>query len=540
MSHASQPIQPVQAAGKSMKEQSENVWLTAVSRNYHIYAVIVLAFAFHALTIRGGHPWNGDFALNVLHAINIATGHPYTDTGYVYNPHDPLLAPGAYPPLFPLFLAPVYKLFGLDLHAMRVAGLLVFSVFLLVFHRYVLYRLDSRLAQFAAVTAMAFSPWVWAAKDQILPDFLFMLSTYTAVLFIDRRYMDAEQERGNYLPGAVTGLLVYLSYATRILGILLMPAVLILDMLKTRRIRRSSLVAVVVFAVLYLAQNLWIGSGQSYLDSFVDSLKNRPQSTSVSVQQGENVRRIEPGKVVRDTVARVIRHIDYYHQAISAYWTSGVSRIIDNALYLVSGLLALAGFIGLLRREGPSCGDVFLVLYVLVLLPVPFVQDRYLLPLIPLYLVYIFRGVEFVQASGYLPGRAWLAAGTLLVVITSYAGSYSLKNFGDFVNSVDKEQSTELFEFIRTQTPRDSLVVFRKPRILALYSGRRSMMYYWADDPFELRDFLVQAGATYVVLDKESSGIKDDDYLVDWSVRCAENLTPVFENSDFRVFRFSG
>ena len=475
----------------------------------------------------------------MVHAINIATGHQYSDTGYIYNPYVPLMSPGAYPPIFPLFLAPVYKLFGFDLHAMKVAGLVAFSVFLLVFHRYAVARLDSGIAQFAVVTAMAFSPWAWVAKDQILPDFLFMLSIYTAVLFVDRQYAVDRLRSENYLKAAVTGLLIYLSYATRVLGVLLVPAILILDILKVRTIRRSSLVAIAVFAAMYFAQGAWIGSGQSYLNSYVDSLKTEPLESIDSVTHKDTASRIDVEKVVRDTARRVVRHVEYYHQAMSAYWTSGVSRMIDNILYVLTGLLAVAGFIALLRTR-PSSGDFFLVLYVLVLLPVPFLQDRYLLPLIPLYLIYIFRGVEYVQAKIYLPGRAWLAAGTLLVVMVSYAGSYSLKSFDDFANGVEKKESIEMFEFIRTHTPQDSLVIFRKPRILTLYTGRRSMIYYWADDPFEMRDFLLEVGASYVVLDKEGSGIADDDYLSKWVERCAVNLTPVFENADFRVYRFSG
>jgi len=95
--------------------------------------VIAIAIVFHIATIRSGHLWEGDFALYTAHAINIANGLPFADTGYIFNPENPFLAPKSYPPVFPMFLAPVYKLFGLNLYAIKIANILAFALFLLVF-----------------------------------------------------------------------------------------------------------------------------------------------------------------------------------------------------------------------------------------------------------------------------------------------------------------------------------------------------------------------------------------------------------------------
>src|SRR6266404_7192237 len=91
-----------------------------------VVTLILTIGAFYIATIREGQVWGDDFALYIHHAKNIAYAHSYADTGYVYNPHYPVLGPKAYPPLFPLLLAPVYRVMGLNLTSMKVLNILFF------------------------------------------------------------------------------------------------------------------------------------------------------------------------------------------------------------------------------------------------------------------------------------------------------------------------------------------------------------------------------------------------------------------------------
>ena len=74
-------------------------------------AVLLLIFLLHYDTIRPGLDWGDDFAIYLSHALNITRLHPYADTGYIVNPYFPSYAPQAYPPGFPLLLAPLLMLF---------------------------------------------------------------------------------------------------------------------------------------------------------------------------------------------------------------------------------------------------------------------------------------------------------------------------------------------------------------------------------------------------------------------------------------------
>ncbi len=73
-----------------------------------LVAVIAAVYLTH---VTPGHVFvNDDFAAYVMQAANLVEGRPYTAINYVPNPKALWLAPAnGYPPVYPLLLAPVYK-----------------------------------------------------------------------------------------------------------------------------------------------------------------------------------------------------------------------------------------------------------------------------------------------------------------------------------------------------------------------------------------------------------------------------------------------
>ena len=99
----------------------------ASSVNPQLACLLAAIALFYMATIRPGHIWGDDFAMYVHHAQNIVKGRPYAATGYLFNPHAPV-SPRMYPPVFPFFLVPIYRLFGLNLIPMKLEQV-VFFVF---------------------------------------------------------------------------------------------------------------------------------------------------------------------------------------------------------------------------------------------------------------------------------------------------------------------------------------------------------------------------------------------------------------------------
>jgi hypothetical protein len=212
-------------------------------------------------------------------------------------------------------------------------------------------------------------------------------------------------------------------------------------------------------------------------------------------------------------------------------------------LLLMTGL-AVAGFLDLIIRT-PSMGDYFLLTYVLVLLVVPFSQQRYLLPLMPLYLLYICRATEQIgrlaaRTAGRLHTRARHVAPAIvgMVFAASYASSYLLSDAGVIERGVESSDSRELFEFIRQNTPQDSFLAFYKPRPLALFTGRHATRYHWEPDGEKLWRELLEMGISHIVLPKYIDPERHSDYIFPAAVeRYRANLELLFENRNFVVYR---
>ena len=94
-----------------------------------IVAIVFVISICYLVSLNPGHVFvNDDFAAYIMHAKNLVEGHPYSDIRYIPNPDAMWLSPATgYPPVYPAILAPVYRMFGLDLQVMKIATVSVFS-----------------------------------------------------------------------------------------------------------------------------------------------------------------------------------------------------------------------------------------------------------------------------------------------------------------------------------------------------------------------------------------------------------------------------
>src|SRR4051812_42341810 len=154
-------------------------------RQLLIPAAVALVATVHLATLRPGHEWGDDFSLYVAHARNLAEGRPYADTGYLYNPNFPSLSPRTYPPVFPLLLAPVYAVFGLDLAAMKAFVVLLFTA-LLGLLAVILRRRLSAPYVVACLLLFGLNPYVWQHKDRLLSEVPFLLFAYLSLFLAEK------------------------------------------------------------------------------------------------------------------------------------------------------------------------------------------------------------------------------------------------------------------------------------------------------------------------------------------------------------------
>ena len=127
----------------------------------------------------------GDSSMYIMHAANMAEGKKYSDTCYSFNPENPYTGPKSYPPLYPLFLTPVYKSLGLNFTAMKIENVFFFACFLYVLFLFFRLKLNAVYA-LIALPVIGLNPRFWAFKEMVYADFLFCFIIYMIFYFYER------------------------------------------------------------------------------------------------------------------------------------------------------------------------------------------------------------------------------------------------------------------------------------------------------------------------------------------------------------------
>jgi len=230
--------------------------LVSTNKEYiKIYAVILSLCLFYFLTIRDGHNFGGDFSMYIHHAKNIVDGTKYQDTGYIYNPSYPSLSPKSYPPIFPVLLAPIYYFFGLNLNAMKAELIIFFMLSLYVIFLNFKSKIPTiYLPLFIAI--IGFNNYFWRFKDNVLSDIPFLLFTYFTLFSIAQGYKSYLEHRLKKIYPIIIGVLLYLSYGTRSIGIVLLPSIFIFELLRFKKLTKISVISSVIF--LFLAVSCYV------------------------------------------------------------------------------------------------------------------------------------------------------------------------------------------------------------------------------------------------------------------------------------------
>lgn len=464
-----------------------------------ITVLILIIGTFYVLTIRDGHDWGDDFAMYIHHAKNIAEGIQYDRVGYIPNPAFPSYSPTAFPPVFPLLLTPVYFCFGLNLTAMKIEIVVLLMAFLFTF--YFIFRRDLPFQYLASVIALVgLTPYLWDFKDQILSDLPFLAILFAGLYFINKAYQLDQSTKKRALLGVAIVLSTYLAYGTRTVGIVLIPCLLIYELIKTRSLSRFAMLTTLASLSLILSQGLLMSFGYS---SF---------------------------PLLGSNLAALVSNANAYGQTLRLVWNSGYSDVFDQVLFFFLLALGLWGY-WCRMRDGITCFEVFVPLYAAFILVWPYLQGRYVIPLIPMVLFYSFVGIVKTPILKRRVFERTTAVVLVLLIMISYCGQYSRANFGPISEGVGRETSVQMFNFIVNNTDSSDVFICRKPRAFALFTGRSATVYRPGQDDGELWSFAQSIGAKYLVV-----GPVDSAGIMTFIGRYQNNLEVVYTNAEFTMY----
>ena len=465
--------------------------------------------------------WGDDWAQYIMHARAITQGRAYSDIGYVWSIYAPLIGPPAYPPGTAFVLAPFFLAFGYSTEIASFSMAACFGLFLLAFYAF-LSRLGSRQIALATLVFVALNPVFWRNAQSVGSDNPYLMFCYFALLVATLR----EGAHGllailGY--SVLLGILISLAYLTRDVGIILLFSVITVDLVRWRQLAARALPMLTIFVLSAFWQGQLLASTKAYdYDQIVFSML---------------------GTDILGNIVRFFNDFRFY-----AYLGGHLDAVTGGAFLMFS-------VVGCSQSLRPSVSElqrparlvftrllsaarsvplhfIFVTGNVLFLFLLPFDQGgRYLRPFAPILMWY---AVIAASALTRLSGRPRVAGGCLaLAVGVLTVGTYIINDnprLGLQAPSSPEARAAAVNRLV----PKDEIVVFAKPRAMALFSGRKSIG--WPSTVYSHWDeILAQQGLVDFVISNELSLPGEDKESIE-DVRKRTRPITMFRNKQFTLY----
>ncbi len=415
-----------------------------IKPTHWLVGIVLLSAFLISKVLQDGHHWGGDFSLYIQQTEQIAKGQALNDL-YDWNKvsmqnSSEVMGPYLYPNGFPLLLSTVYMLFGIDFIAMKVFCSLFFLMALPLI--YILFRpyFDSNVLPLLLAAFVAFNFYFIVFSNSIMSDFPFFfccLATFN--------WMASKNNLKNQL---LLGVLFFYSYFIRDVGIFLVPTYAIYQWIHWKKYNTSILLTALpygIFILLFVTSKTFLpNGGANHMDMLLSGL------------QWEGI----------------------YANAV--YYATLFSKILffQQPWPLVGAVVFLLGAIGLLSNKKKHLPfAAFLCMNLLTLLVWPSRQGaRFLFPIIPFLMFFTFQGMLLLTQTIKVRKYYLNMVVVVLVVVFSGHSYFSLKPiFKRNSNQAYTKDMVEIYQYISNHIPDESIVGFKKPRVLWLFSNTKSI-----------------------------------------------------------------
>lgn len=490
------------------------------------FLIILTFMPLLCIDNRSSHDWGDDFAQYIHQAANLTRGIPQSETGFIYSQEN-YIGPRAYPPGFPILLAPVYAVFGNTILAFTVW--ISLFCFLLAFLVLAFYRkmFSPGVALILAII-LIYNPQFLVFKQEIMSDIPFTVFLVLAFLLYPK--VKPGEYRSILLFGLVTGFLLLI----RSVGFVLLVAMVIdqgLEIYKTRKasrlvqgikiplIRQLPFPALLVLIplMIYFAVNTLIlripssGSLTDYLNFYYSG----------------------------DFLSTIPQNLVQYVEVFRFMYTPTLGDF--HFIALISGsvclTMAVFGFIRKLSRD-PELFDFFFIIYLLILLLFPnnYSAFRLLLPVGFILLYYIALGFKMISIPFLIPGSKRVTVVGLFMILLFLPGLVMVFTSRNTVlEGPQQKTAVQAFDYIRKNLPDSAAIVFFKPRALALYTGKQGIVDPITPDPTLIYTQLTKANADYVLVHTDLTGEPMKRYVRTLKTRASL----IWKNPKYRLYKIN-
>ena len=462
-------------------------------KDWHILlAILVVHLVLALLLFDPKLATGGDNAQYIILAKSILQGK-YNN---LHEPGAPIHV--LYPPGFPLLIAPALAVSGSSFIPMKLVVLLC-SLGTIAFMALFLKRVLPDRSWIMPVLLTATCPLILDYSHWLFSEVPFLFFS-ALTLYLFQRALSIEKNR--LLNVGIAAVSLGATYYIRSQGLFLIGA-MCLVLLFRRRWRELAVLVVVVGAIAlpWFIRNQSVAHG-GYLPWF---LTKDPYN-------------IEAGRLtLADVLQRFITNVKLY---VLQVYPSTVLPVISpraGSLLAICGVVlsALTAF-GLVRfvfqrKLGALEWYTLFSVAVVLLWPSVWSGDRFLLPVVPFLLYYLYWALaDLGRRIGFRQLGVLSAAAIVLLFGVTNAGRATvnvanLKQYfqGDRFAGYDDAWRTyfESASWLRDHTEPGSIVVSRKPQFTYLYSGRQSFVFPYTSDENKVLSALDSLGATHVALD---------------------------------------
>ena len=488
--------------------------------------------------IDNDHNWGGDFSAYIMQARSLVQG---TSSAFLAANRIAMeqssfpTGPIAYPWGFPLLLAPIYALFGVNMLAFKSINIVCYLFFLALLW-FAWPRCHSGIWRFVFVSLFAWNPYFQEFMNQVLSDVLFLLfSTFSVILIcrvvVERRWLISKE--WDHL---LLGLVIAASCFIRANGFLLVVALALTQFISSMQntfparemtsVKLAHLRSILSHVPRMQSSNrwiLWLSSVSLFLAVLVwQALWSKEQYFSFS-------------NLPPLTMSLILERIYYYIKCPTEFFT-GVPH--QGLVYGATIPLAIAG---MFQRRGSDYPMILYgVLTVLLHVLLPTGQGlRFLIPTLPLYIHFVLIGIE---QSLVLTDQRWSIPCKLVRLFPAFLVLYYFATTSTVNATMNQAEhrprlagpylptSQQLFSFISKSTAPDSVIVFFNPRVMKLFTDRLSIMIR-ETNKLSRGDYL----CVYLRQDAALQVTSDD---IAWLLK-EGGLSLEYENVDFRVYRIS-
>ncbi|HJQ14872.1 MAG TPA: glycosyltransferase family 39 protein [Anaerolineales bacterium] len=426
-------------------------------RNAVLAVTILISLIIGASTLTRGHQWGDDFAWYIVQAKSVLDGTTdefMVQSAFTNQQSTTHLGPLAYPWGYPLILAPVYAVKGISPLALKLPGLFFYAGFLVCLYLLMKSRL-TEIESLLIVSLFAFNPLLLQFLDQILSDIPFLFFSTLSLLLMTR------ENKENILDYIGIGAAIFFTTFLRVTGVLLLGCFLVVEFFRFLNHRKDrttaiqtikgSLIVCFVFVLLWITNLLLFPSGgESYFSQYAGLI--------------ETAKTFLPG----------------YFNVFSFFF--GDTQAWKYLYYLLFPFFLL----GVWHRWKHELTLVlFFVLWMLVHITYPYWQGpRYIFPLLPIFIYFVFQGTRFfmerLPESYRLTGQ-WVFYGFWILIAGIFLMRSSMNAYANLqnnraINGPFDPYSTEIYDYIKGQTPSESVVVFFKPRVMVMMTGHPAIM----------------------------------------------------------------